>query len=153
LLYEQDVFRSSDAAAVALEEMRVDTRRVQLGRDAPQAHRIIAAALSACNARGISKLQVLFALAYYFLNCLHNRDFEILLFITEFFQLAEIFFETLWVNDPIVSFTTVEAAQPSGDRPSGSNFRMHELITGNLRGVQCELRLNSRNRRKNKNKD
>ena len=35
----RDVFRSSEAAAVALEEMRVDARRVQLGLDAPQAHR------------------------------------------------------------------------------------------------------------------
>ena len=39
LLYARDVFRSSEAAAVALEEMRVDARRVQLGFDAPQAHR------------------------------------------------------------------------------------------------------------------
>ena len=34
-----DVFRSSEAAAVALEEMRFDARHVQLGLDAPQAHR------------------------------------------------------------------------------------------------------------------
>ena len=39
LLYARDVFRSSEAAAVALEEMRVNARRVQLGLDAPQAHR------------------------------------------------------------------------------------------------------------------
>src|ERR1700730_12042927 len=95
----------------------------------------------------------LLAPAYYLLNRLHDWKFVILLLITEVFQLAQICFEALYVNDPIVSFAIIEAAQPSGNRPSGGNFRMHELITSNLRGVHRDLPLNSRNRRKSKNEN
>ena len=81
----------------------------------------------------------LFAHAEDLLDGLHDWEFEVFLFITEMFQLAQIFLELLWFNDPSVVFAMIEAAQPSGGSSGRADLGMHKLITRNLCCVDGDL--------------
>jgi hypothetical protein len=75
-------------------------------------------------------------------NRLHNcnrlmRDAVVL-------HLCQIFFEALNLDDRIVSLAVIVAAQPKGDIIGIRNRIAPELLAGNLRDIDRDLRLRGR---------
>jgi hypothetical protein len=76
-------------------------------------------------------------------NRLHNCDTWMCNAVV--FHFSQILFERVNFYNRIVSLPIIVAAQPKSDIVWIGNFIASELLAGNLRDINCDLRLRGRN--------